>query len=137
MELAAVRREQHAEALAFDIAGEQLANFRIVVDDENALRGGGHRPWGEDGLRSFLTSPRHGHERIFVTKTSGLAGGKRFDQISAATSDTPRLAGKLRSLSMSAQKQSDAPRAPKFVPFLVVAVLGTPVSLPTTGLGEP
>jgi hypothetical protein len=38
MELAAVRREQHAEALAFDIAGEQLANFRIVVDDENALR---------------------------------------------------------------------------------------------------
>jgi hypothetical protein len=79
MELAAVRREQHAEALAFDIAGEQLANFRIVVDDENALRGGGHRPWGEEGLRSLLTSPWPGHERIFVAKTSGLCCRQRFD----------------------------------------------------------
>jgi len=43
VELAAVRRQQHAEALALDIAGEQLADFRVVVDDENALGGGSHR----------------------------------------------------------------------------------------------
>ena len=42
-QLAAVCREQHAEALALDIAGEQLADFRIVVDDEDALGGCGHR----------------------------------------------------------------------------------------------
>ena len=43
-ELTAVGRKQHAETLALDIAGEQLANFRIVVDDEYALGGCGHRP---------------------------------------------------------------------------------------------
>jgi len=43
VELAAVGRQQHAEALALDIAGEQLADFRVVVDDENALGGGSHR----------------------------------------------------------------------------------------------
>ena len=43
-QLTAVCRKQHAETLALDIAGEQLANFRIVVDDEYALGGCGHRP---------------------------------------------------------------------------------------------
>ena len=43
-QLAAVCREQHAETLALDIAGEQLADFRIVVDDENALGDCGHGP---------------------------------------------------------------------------------------------
>jgi hypothetical protein len=42
-QLPAVCREQHAEALALDIAGEQLADLRVVIDDENALRGGVHR----------------------------------------------------------------------------------------------
>ena len=45
VQFAAICRQQHAEALALDIAGQKLTNFRIVVDDENALRGGGHRTW--------------------------------------------------------------------------------------------
>ena len=36
-QLAAVGSEQHAESLALDIAGEQLADFGVVVDDEDAL----------------------------------------------------------------------------------------------------
>jgi hypothetical protein len=31
-------RQQHAEALTLDIAGEKLTDLRIVVGDENALR---------------------------------------------------------------------------------------------------
>ena len=38
VQLMAARGKQYAEALAFDIAGEQLADLRIVVGDENALR---------------------------------------------------------------------------------------------------
>src|SRR5262249_15117039 len=38
-ELTATRRELHAKALCLDIAGEELPNFWIVIDDENALGG--------------------------------------------------------------------------------------------------
>ena len=37
VQLVAACRKQHAEALALDIAGEKLADLRIVVGDENAL----------------------------------------------------------------------------------------------------
>ena len=38
VQLVAACRKQHAETLALDIAGEKLADLRIVVGDENALR---------------------------------------------------------------------------------------------------
>ena len=41
-QLAAARRKQHAKSLPLDIAGQEFANFRIVIDDEYALGGGGH-----------------------------------------------------------------------------------------------
>lgn len=36
VQLGAIRRQRHAKALALDIAGQELANFRVVVGDENA-----------------------------------------------------------------------------------------------------
>ena len=35
-------RQQHAKALALDVARQQLANFRIVIDDENLRYCRGH-----------------------------------------------------------------------------------------------
>ena len=42
VKLMAACSEQHAEALTLDIAGEQLADLRIVVCDKNSLLSG-HR----------------------------------------------------------------------------------------------
>ncbi|MGH9807852.1 MAG: hypothetical protein ACRD9W_11430, partial [Terriglobia bacterium] len=64
---------------ALDIAGEQLADFRVVVDDENALLGGGHRPRCVKASRFLLTLCRAFNESIFVAKPSGLAHGQCFD----------------------------------------------------------
>ena len=60
MQLVAGRGERHAEALALDVAGKQLANLRIVVGDENALR---------RIHQKLLLTPGHGcNEANFVTK---------------------------------------------------------------------
>ncbi len=56
-QLPAVRGKQHAEALALDVAGQELANFRIVVDDENAWRGRVHVIEIMDSVRASEAPP--------------------------------------------------------------------------------
>src|SRR5262249_15299958 len=72
--LTATRRELHAKALSLDIAGEELPDFRIVIDDKNALGSWAHLTGKKDMPSSVpvLASPRRFNEGIFVTKTNCL-----------------------------------------------------------------
>src|SRR5262249_18520858 len=80
-ELTATRRELHAKALSLDIAGEEFPDFRIVIDDENALGGWAHLTGKKDRPSSnpLLASPRRFNEGIFVTKTNRWEGQQCSD----------------------------------------------------------
>ena len=71
VQLVAACRKQHAEALTLDIAGEKLADLRIVVCDKNLAAAWSSQP---------SLPPRRGcNEAIFVTKLGSSAVRQCFD----------------------------------------------------------
>jgi hypothetical protein len=75
--------------LSLDIAGKELPDFRIVIDDENALGGWAHLTGKEDWPSSnpLLASPRRFNEGIFCNENQSLGGAAMFRHKSRAPSN--------------------------------------------------